>query len=57
LLQLFANNVVDTGCKFSVVPVAKFAAVFVDTGGKFATCVFDTNGKFVTSVIDIGCAP
>jgi hypothetical protein len=27
-----------------VVPVAKFAAGVVDTGGKFATCGIDTGG-------------
>jgi hypothetical protein len=35
----------------SVVPVAKFAAGVVDTGGKFTTCLVDTSGKFATGVI------
>jgi hypothetical protein len=35
-------------------PVAKFAAVVVDTGGKFATGVVDTSGKFASSVVDTG---
>jgi hypothetical protein len=40
-----------------VVPVAKFAAGVVNTGGKFATGVVDTSGKFVTGVVDTGGAP
>ncbi len=33
-----------------VVPVAKFAAGVLDTGGKFATGVVDTGSKFAASV-------
>jgi hypothetical protein len=35
----------------SVVPVARFAAGVVDTGGKHTTCLVDTSGKFATGVI------
>jgi hypothetical protein len=39
------------------VPVEKFAAGVVDTGGKFATGVVDTSsGKFATSAVDTGGA-
>ncbi len=34
-----------------------FAAGVVDTGGKFAARVVDTSGKFATGVIDTGGAP
>jgi hypothetical protein len=40
-----------------VVPVAKFAAGVVDTGGKFADSAVDTGGKFDTGVVDTGGAP
>jgi hypothetical protein len=36
------------------VPVAKFSAVVIDTGGKFDAGVVDTGGKFATSVVDTG---
>ena len=35
-----------------MVPVAKFAASVVDTGGKFATDVVDTGGIFSAGVVD-----
>jgi hypothetical protein len=40
--------------KTPAVPVAKFAAGVVDTGGKFDTGVVDTGGKFAAGVIDDG---
>jgi hypothetical protein len=38
------------------VPVAKFAAGVLDTGGKFVTGVVDISGKFATDVVDTGSA-
>jgi hypothetical protein len=38
------------------VPVAKFTASVVDTGGKFATGEVDTGGKFAAGVNDTGGA-
>jgi hypothetical protein len=34
------------------VPVAKFAAGVIGTGGKFATGVIDNGGKFATGVVE-----
>jgi hypothetical protein len=48
LFPLFATGIVDTGGNLLLVsitpavPVSKFAASVVDTGGKFASGVVDT---------------
>jgi hypothetical protein len=64
LFPLFATDDVDTGGNLlpvsttPVVPVAKFAAGILDTGGNFATVIVDTGGKFTPGgVVDTGGAP